>query len=329
MTSAVTERAGAFVAERLPDARALAARVAALVDRPDEFVAELQSGYARLADPAYLATLRQMTPGLGAAQGIRTPLAAPVHSRVRSACRHRPDVALWLAERLAREPDLEMRTVACTLLRVSLEHDPERSWQLIRRFSRTADNWIAVDTLAGVAGLGILLEPFRWAELEQLVYSPSPWERRFVGSTVASLPFEVIPADRHRLAESPALGLIGELLGDSDENVQRALAWALRSWQRVDAGGVARFLEVEASRAAVDRDGHRAWVIRDALPAIDRAGAATIRARLAGVRRDPGAGSTSKASRAAAAFADVMAASPASGQPATAADRHIERSATE
>ncbi len=329
MTSAITERAGAVVAERLPEARALAARVAAQADRPEEFVAELRSGYARLADPAYLATLRQVTPGLGAALGIRAPLAAPVHSRVRSACRHRPDVALWLAERLEREPDLEMRTVACTLLRVSLEHDPERSWQLIRRLSRAADNWIAVDTLAGVAGLGILLEPFRWAELEQLVYSPSPWERRFVGSTIASLPFEVVPADRHRLAESPALDLVGELLGDSDQNVQRALAWALRNWHRVDARGVERFLDLQASRAAADRDGSRAWVIRDALPAIDRAGAAAIRARVAGLRRDPGAGSTSAASRATAAFADLMAASPAFGRPSTTADRHIERSPSE
>lgn len=329
MTSAVTRRADAFVAERLPEARALAARVAALVDRPEEFVAELESGYARLADSGYLATLRRMTPGLGAARGIRAPLAAPVHSRVRNACRHRPDVALWLAERLEREPDLEMRTVACTLLRVTLEHDPERSWQLIRRLSRTADNWIAVDTLAGVAALGVLLEPFRWAELEQLVYSPSPWERRFVGSTIASLPFEVIPADRHRLAESPALDLVGELLGDSDEDVQRALAWALRSWHRVDAGAVERLLEHEASRAEADRDGHRAWVIRDALPAIDRARATAIRAQMAGLRRDPGAGSTSAASRAAAVFADLMATSPASGQATTPADRQPERSPTE
>jgi 3-methyladenine DNA glycosylase AlkD len=329
MTSALTERAGAFVAERLPQARELAARVAALVDRPEEFVVELHAGYARLADPAYLAALRQMTPGLGAALGIRTPLAAPVHSRVRSACRHRPDIALWLAERLEREPDLEMRTVACTLLRISLEHDPERSWQLIRRLSRTADNWIAVDTLAGVAGLGILLEPFRWAELEQLVYSPSPWERRFVGSTIASLPFEVVPADRHRLADSPALDLVGELLGDSDANVQRALAWALRSWHRVDGAAVERLLDDEASRAVDSRDGHRAWVIRDALPALDRSRAAEIRARIAGLRRDPRAASTSRASRAAAAFADLMAASPATGTPEATAVRHIERSPTE
>ena len=37
-------------------------------------------------------------------------------------------------------------------------------------------------------------EPYRWAELEQLVYSPSRWERRLVGSTIATMPF----VDRRR-----------------------------------------------------------------------------------------------------------------------------------
>lgn len=331
MTSPVSERASAEVAAHLPEARALAGRVAALVDRPEDFVAELGRGYETLADAGYLATLRQMTPGLHAAYGIRTPLAAPVHARVRSACRHRPDVALWLAERVERDPHLEVRNLACTLLRLSLEHDPERSWQLVRRMARHADNWIAVDTLAGVAALGILLESYRWAELEQLVFSPSPWERRLVGSTVATLPFEVVPADRPRLAGAPALDLVGQLMGDADANVQKALSWALRSWTRVDREAVARFLDREATRASTDRDGHRAWVIRDAVGAIDPARAQAIRSRLAGIRRAPGRASTSAAARTAAAFADLMIDSPVAtaGERAGTQPKPEERSRTE
>ena len=41
--------------------------------------------------------------------------------------------------------------------------------------------------LAHAVARGILAEPYRWAELEQLVYSPSRWERRLVGSTIATL----------------------------------------------------------------------------------------------------------------------------------------------
>ena len=305
--SPVTARADAFVAARLPEARALAARLAPLVELPDTFVAELEAGLGNLADAAYLDELRRMTPGMSAAFGVRTPLTRPIHAAVRRACRGRPDVALWVAERVEREPYLEVRAIACTLLRISLEADPERSWQLVRRMARAADSWVAVDILAGVAALGILIEPFRWAELEQLIYSPSPWERRFVGSTIATLPFEVVPEDRDRLSPRPALDLLGQLIGDADQNVQKALAWALRSWTRVDPTGVERFLDAEAGRSADEADGNRAWVVRDALPALAPAEAVRLRRIVAGIRRVPGASSTSTASRAAAGFADLIA----------------------
>ena len=46
---------------------------------------------------------------------------------------------------------------------------------------------ITVDSLAHPYGKGIAAETYRWAELEQLVYSPSRWERRLIGSTVATM----------------------------------------------------------------------------------------------------------------------------------------------
>lgn len=306
VSSPVTRRAESFVAEHLAEARALAADLAALVDRPDPFVDRLQAGFRALADPAYLEGLRAATPGLREAFGVRAPLVRPVHSAVRRACRGDAGTALALADRVAREPLLEVRLLAPTLLRLTIEAEPEPSWRLIRELERTADNWIAVDTLAGVVALGILAEPFRWAELEQLVYSPSPWERRLVGSTVATLPFEVVPADRHRLADPRALAVVRELIGDADANVQKALSWGLRSWWQVDPAAVDAFLEDETARAEEARDGHRAWVIRDALAPVPRDRAAAIRGRLAGIRRPPAQPSTSTASVAASAFADLI-----------------------
>jgi hypothetical protein len=306
MTAVAVERAPAAIAPRLAAARALASRLAGLVDQPDAFVAALSAGYTALADADYLALLRRTTPGLGEAYGIRAPLAAPVQARVRRACRRQPDVALWLAERLAREPQLEVSTLACAVLRVSMETDPERSWQLVRRLSRQARNRIVVDTLASVAALGILLEPYRWAELEQLVYSASPWERRLAAAAAASLPLEVVPGDRHRLTSGPALDLVAQLLGDADPDVQKAIARALRAWYPVDPGGVARFLADEAGRAAAAADGNRGWVLRNALSVAAPENAAAIRARLAGLRRNQTAPPTSRASRAASAFADLL-----------------------
>jgi hypothetical protein len=48
-------------------------------------------------------------------------------------------------------------------------------------------DWIEVDALAQAWAVGILAEPFRWAELEQLVYSSDAMERRLVGSTLATM----------------------------------------------------------------------------------------------------------------------------------------------
>ena len=310
--SPVTRRADAFVAARVAHARSLASRMAPLVDRPDVFALELEAGFRSLADPDYLEGLRAVTPGLRDALGVRAPLVRPVHASVRRACRGRPGEALALADRLVREPYLEVRLLAGTLLRGTMEAEPEPTWRVIRRLGREADNWIAVDTLAGVVALGILVEPFRWAELEQLAYSPSPWERRLVGSTIATLPFEVVPADRRRLSDPRALGAIGQLIGDADENVQKALSWALRSWWQVEPAAVEAFLEAETGQAADRRDGYRAWVLRDALAPLPDGRAAELRRRLAGIRRVPGGASTSAASAAASAFADFIdRASPA------------------
>jgi hypothetical protein len=70
----------------------------------------------------------------------------------------------------------------------------------------------------------------------------------------------------------------------------------------VDRAATTAVLEAEAEQAAAASDGHRAWVVRDALPKVDPAAAGRIRARLAGVRRMAGAASTSRASEAAERF---------------------------
>ena len=58
----------------------------------------------------------------------------------------------------------------------------------------------------------------------------------------------------------------------------------------------------ETARAVETADGHRAWVIRDTLPKLDPAIAGELRLALAGIRKRPGAASTSDASATAARF---------------------------
>jgi 3-methyladenine DNA glycosylase AlkD len=293
------------VAEHRSAAEALGRRLADLVTESDRFVAALDRGLRRLADPTYRDAQAWVIPGAVGVIGVRSPLLRAVERPVARALREAsPAVSVYLADTCSRHDAFEVRLVALVPLRRSLGEDPERTWQLIRRLARRASDWVSVDSLADVVARGLLLEPFRWAEIELLVYSPHRWERRLVGSTLAELPFRLPASERPDLRAQPALTIIGSLIGEADPDVQKALSWALRSWREVDSDGVAAFLRHEAETAIRNEDGARAWVVRDALSgrSADADLAAELKPRLAGIRRRPGAADTSLAHATAEAF---------------------------
>ena len=176
IASAATARAVAFVADRRAPAEALGRSLGDLTNDPDTFTATIRAGLARLADPDYLDGQRRVAPGIGAVHGVRWPLLAAVSRGFRQATKREPATPLlFLADRLFGEPELEPRWFAFGILERTLERETERTWQLLRRAAREAGDWITVDSLAHPYGVGIAREPYRWAELEQLVYSPSRW----------------------------------------------------------------------------------------------------------------------------------------------------------
>ncbi len=309
--SPITARATALVADRRPAAEEIGRSLAGVVSDPTAFADLLRAGLASLADPEYLAGQRRVAPGIGTLHGVRWPLIEAIRRGFREGTRHeRTSGWLEVADRLLREPELEARWFAFGLLERLVDDDTERAWQLIRRASREAGDWITVDSLAHPVGKGILHEPYRWAELEQLVFSPSRWERRLIGSTIATMPFVDRRRGRAPEVATHGLSLIGDLIGDSEPDVQKALSWALRSMAGVDVAATTHLLDAEATTAAATADGHRAWVIRDALVKLDPADADRIRARLDGIRRRPGAPSTSRAADIAGRFGDGILGRP-------------------
>jgi 3-methyladenine DNA glycosylase AlkD len=303
--SPVTERATVLVAARRERAEAIGRGLAEEIGDPDAFATGLREGFDELADPEYRMGQRRVAPGLGPVHGVRAPLLAAVARGFRAATRHdRPTSLLFLADRLLREPEVESRLFAFGLLERTLIGEPERSWQLLRRAARTAGDWITVDSLARPYAHGIRAEPYRWAELDQLVFSPSRWERRLVGSTIATMSH-----GRHRATETGraetvehGLALLTQLMGDADPDVQKALSWAYRSLAGLDQSRTAAALTDEADLAVAGDDGHRAWVIRDSLAKLDEPTAADLRVRLVGIRRRRGAPSTSPAAAMASRF---------------------------
>lgn len=301
-----TERARAFVATRIDRAEALGRALGDDVQNPADLAGALRTALGELADPEYLAGQQFVAPGIGATHGVRSPLLGTLKRGFVTATRRDPPSTLLLVvDRLLRERELEARWFAIGILERTLPREPERSWQLLRRAIREASDWITVDTLAHPAAKGILAEPYRWAELEQLVYAPSRWERRLVGSTIETIPFVNRTAGRAPAVAARGLELLGLHIGDAAPDVQKALAWAYRSLAMVDPAATTAALEAEAERAVETADGHRAWVIRDALAKLDPGDVARLRGRLDGIRRRPGAPSTSLAAATAARFADL------------------------
>jgi len=302
-TSEVTARAVAFVAEHKPAAETLGATLADLINDPDAFATALSAGLRRLADPEYLAGQQRIAPGIGAVHGVRWPLIAAVARGFRNASRQeRPTPLLFVADRLFAERELEARWFAFGLLERTLALETERTWQLLRRAAREAGDWITVDDLAHPYAKGIAAEPYRWAELEQLVFSPSRWERRLVGSTIATMTHVDRKRGRDPLVATQALPLLGQLMGDAEPDVQKALSWAYRSLAQIDPQRTTAVLREETDRAVATDDGHRAWVIRDSLAKLEPGDAEDLRTRLSGIRRRPNAPPTSVASEVAARF---------------------------
>jgi 3-methyladenine DNA glycosylase AlkD len=309
-TLAPGRTAGEHAAEVLAANEARAAELgAALADDvhdPSAFARRLREAFAELADPEYQLGQHFIAPGLGPTHGVRTPLQAAVRRAFAKATRRASQAELLLVcDRLLREPEREARWFAILTLQRTLPAEPERTWQLLRRAATEADEWITVDELAHPFGKGILAEPYRWAELEQLTVSPSRWERRLVGSTIATMPFVNRTAGRALDMIDHALPLLATLIGDAEPDVQKALSWAYRSMTVVDLEATTEALERESERAASDLDGHRAWVIRDVLPKLDPDRAAAMREALSGLRRKAGAPSTSQASELATRFAGM------------------------
>lgn len=301
--SAATAHAVAFVDAHVESAETLGTDLAELVNDPDAFARRLDAGLRDLADPAYEAGQHGVAPGLGPVHGVRWPLLAAVSRSFRRGTRHDPPTPLlFLADRLLREPMLEPHWFAFGILERTLVGEPERTWQLMRRAARGAGDWITVDSLARAYAAGVLAESYRWAELEQLVYSTSRWERRLVGSTIATMTHgsrgrRYAPAIVER-----SLPILDQLMGDDEPDVQKALAWAYRSLAALDRGEVTAALGAHADLAVAAEDGHRAWVIRDTLAKLDPADAAALRTRLTGIRRRRDATATSPAAAVAAAF---------------------------
>ncbi len=303
--SATTRAGNEFVAAHTDEAATLGGRMAELVADPEALLRAARLGFAAFADGEFRDGLIRVAPGIDPEQvvGVRQPLMEALHRAYKKGRRHAPAAQLLdAAARLLAAEEIELRWLGIWDLARPLAAEPERTWRHIRQAAARATEWITIDTLAHPVRDGILLDGARWAELDRLAVSPSRWERRLVGSTLATMPYaKGLPGAKDAATVAKALDYLTDLMGDNEETVQMSLSWTLRSCAMVDQPAVIAFLEQEAATAKATDDGHRAWVIRDSLRKIPAAQAAAVKQTIEGIRRRKGAPSTSRAATTAAA----------------------------
>lgn len=308
--SEASQAATDFIATHRAQATNLGRQLAELTESPEAFVETLVPGLEALMDGSYVTTVKRVSPDADLRLVVRKPLVSAIQAPLRRALTETATAsAISLGQRLGQAPEPSVRAFALPALERSIDDDPERSWQQLRRLGNRAGDWTEVDGMAPLWARGVLAEPFRWAELEQLVYAERTMERRIVGATLACMPHVLPTGRRHELIgrqSQHAYAVIHTLIGDAEPQVQRSLSWAIREWARLDPDGTASLLTDETTAATEHGDGHRAWVIRNALSSQPDELSARLRERLVSIRRDASAPSTSIAAGQARAFSTIV-----------------------
>ena len=155
-----------------------------------------------------------------ASAGRSSPPSSPPAGSDRRPEATLPAALLLIADRLFRERELKpLVRVRPPRADAAGRHRADLA-ALRRGPAAEAGDWITVDTLAHPYGKGIAAEPFRWAELEQLVYNPSRWERRLIGSASATMTTSTGGQGRDPRVAVGALPLLAQLMGDAEPDVE-------------------------------------------------------------------------------------------------------------
>jgi 3-methyladenine DNA glycosylase AlkD len=183
------------------------------------------------ADPSYREGMRRTVPSQQQAHAVRVPLIRKValewsrqHKGVTPADVRALAGALW------QTGWREERIVAMALVGRRRDVLASLEWLLIEQWSAGIDNWEHVDNMASLlSGPVLIARPELAPRLESLVTSPHVWQRRLA---VVSL-IEAVRDDPAWLPELKAM--MARLRGDRGPTMRKALDWARRTAQKVEA----------------------------------------------------------------------------------------------
>jgi 3-methyladenine DNA glycosylase AlkD len=191
------------------------------------------------------------------ALGVPVPALDEIGRGLGKVARRRVDDFLPLAQRLWEAYGREGRLVASTMLGPMELAAPEKVMPVIEGMARSCATWEDCDQLAMRALEPVVRkEPDKYlCTMGHWIEDPNKWVRRAGITVVARLPMK-----RPEYTDT-CLPMVEPALGDGDQDVRRAVSFAIRMGARGDPAAVARFIRRQAHRT----DAAAIWVLSDAM----------------------------------------------------------------
>jgi len=204
-------------------------------------VAEITERLSQAADPARLEWAKENYPTAMQVLGVKVPDMRPVVIDLSKRLRPAPaEQVIALAQALADTDIFECRKVGYEILSRHKTAMATLDTEAIERLGRGNDNWIAVDTLAGLVAGPIWREGQIPDEVVRnwTVSEDRWWRRTAVVCTVA------LNQKARGGAGDPerTLDICGRVAGEQDPMMAKALSWALRELAKRDPAPVQVFL---------------------------------------------------------------------------------------
>ena len=147
-----------------------------------------------------------------------------------------PKELLSLSARLWGEPVWDLKIVAARVLARDAVPPTERLWRFVYARVPDLDGWAIADNLAVVGSRCLLADTRRLDRLEGWIRSGHLWSRR--AALVFTLPWTKEARDPRRM-----LAWAGQLAGDPEWFIQKAIGWWLRELSKRDPARVRAFLK--------------------------------------------------------------------------------------
>ncbi len=167
-----------------------------------------------------IAFFQTMVPGKQKIYGVKTPVLNEIAKQYR-------DGSFLLAQELWKSGALEEKIIAIKIMEKKGKDDPEKLFQLFKKFSKTIDNWAVCDGL-GMQFLRTVVktEAARIFSLsEEFSKSKDPWKRRL---SLVMVEWYTRDKSKHPQIRK----LVKSLEIDAEYYVQKAVSWINRNLEK-------------------------------------------------------------------------------------------------